>query len=111
MPRKRRRCSRRCAIFARGRKRSRARRKRAGSAFTPATASDPLADRRSPLAEALNLLGSRRVLLFGGKGGVGKTTVSVAVALHFSESRETILFTTDPASNLTDLFDNRHPTP
>jgi len=63
-----------------------------------------LADRRSPFAEALNLLGSRRVLLFGGKGGVGKTTVSVAVALHFSESRETILFTTDPASNLADLF-------
>ena len=46
----------------------------------------------------------RRVLLFGGKGGVGKTTVSTAAALHYAESRKTILFTTDPASNLSDFF-------
>ena len=57
---------------------------------------------------AFESLSNRQVLLFGGKGGVGKTTVSVAAALHFSKSKKTILFTTDPASNLEDLFD-RHP--
>ena len=59
---------------------------------------------RSPLADAFDSLASRHVLLFGGKGGVGKTTLSVAAVLHFSASRKTILFTTDPASNLADLF-------
>jgi arsenite/tail-anchored protein-transporting ATPase len=53
---------------------------------------------------AFESLSNRHVILFGGKGGVGKTTVSVAAALHFSKSRKTILFTTDPASNLEDLF-------
>jgi arsenite-transporting ATPase len=53
---------------------------------------------------AFDSLSNRHIILFGGKGGVGKTTVSVAAALHFSKSRKTILFTTDPASNLDDLF-------
>ena len=52
-------------------------------------------------------LSDRRVILFGGKGGVGKTTVSSAAALHFSKARPTILFTTDPASNLGDIFTTR----
>ena len=56
---------------------------------------------------AFDSLSNRHVILFGGKGGVGKTTVSVAAALHFSKSRKTILFTTDPASNLEDLFDRQ----
>jgi arsenite-transporting ATPase len=51
----------------------------------------------------LDELASRRVVLFGGKGGVGKTTVSIAAALHYAETREVILFTTDPASNLHDF--------
>ena len=58
------------------------------------------------IREAFDALSSRHVLLFGGKGGVGKTTISAAAALHFSQSRQTILFTTDPASNLADLFSN-----
>ncbi|HEV7763603.1 MAG TPA: ArsA family ATPase [Thermoanaerobaculia bacterium] len=56
------------------------------------------------LADALDELSTRHVVLFGGKGGVGKTTVSIAAALHFAKSRPTILFTTDPASNLRDLL-------
>jgi arsenite-transporting ATPase len=56
------------------------------------------------LADAFESLASRHVILFGGKGGVGKTTLSVAAALHFSSSRKTNLFTTDPASNLADLL-------
>jgi arsenite/tail-anchored protein-transporting ATPase len=51
----------------------------------------------------LDELASRRVVLFGGKGGVGKTTVSAAAALHYAETRPVILFTTDPASSLEDL--------
>jgi arsenite-transporting ATPase len=58
----------------------------------------------SPFLDALNELSSRRVILFGGKGGVGKTTISAAAALHFAQTRPTILFTTDPASNLGDLL-------
>ena len=51
------------------------------------------------------------MVLFGGKGGVGKTTVSSLAALHFAKSRKVVLFTTDPASNLSDLFtDNGQPT-
>jgi arsenite-transporting ATPase len=56
------------------------------------------------LVAALDQLAGRRVLLIGGKGGVGKTTVSIAAALHFGASRKVILFTTDPASNLTDIL-------
>ncbi|HEX8171543.1 MAG TPA: ArsA family ATPase [Thermoanaerobaculia bacterium] len=56
-------------------------------------------------ARAFDELASRRLLLFGGKGGVGKTTISLAAALHYAQTRPTILFTTDPASNLGDLID------
>src|SRR5687768_10376718 len=54
----------------------------------------------------LDELASRRVVLFGGKGGVGKTTISAAAALHYAKTRAVILFTTDPASNLSDLLSN-----
>jgi arsenite-transporting ATPase len=57
------------------------------------------------LAQAFDTLASRRVILFGGKGGVGKTTISVAAALHYAQKgREVVLFSTDPASNLGDLL-------
>ena len=56
------------------------------------------------LAQAFDSLASRRVVLFGGKGGVGKTTISSAAALHFAKTKRVVLFTTDPASNLSDLF-------
>jgi arsenite-transporting ATPase len=56
------------------------------------------------LAAAFDRLAGRRVILIGGKGGVGKTTVSIAAALHLSKSRPVILFTTDPASNLGDVL-------
>jgi arsenite-transporting ATPase len=54
----------------------------------------------------LRALATRRVILFGGKGGVGKTTLATKAALLFAESKRTILFTTDPASNLDDIFSN-----
>jgi arsenite/tail-anchored protein-transporting ATPase len=58
------------------------------------------------IAQLSSILSSRRVLLIGGKGGVGKTTLSCAVALHLARTQRTILFTTDPASNLSDIFDS-----
>jgi arsenite-transporting ATPase len=56
------------------------------------------------LAAAFDRVAGRRVILFGGKGGVGKTTISIAAALHLAKSRPVILFTTDPASNLSDIL-------
>lgn len=58
----------------------------------------------SNFRQQLDTLRERHVILFGGKGGVGKTTVSALAALHFSHSRGVVLFTSDPASNLDDLF-------
>src|SRR5688572_4192067 len=64
---------------------------------------------QSSILDALHSLSSRHILLFGGKGGVGKTTLSCAAALRIAESRKTILFTTDPASNLGDIFADKPP--
>ncbi len=53
----------------------------------------------------LNHARSRQVLFFGGKGGVGKTTVSAAVAYALAnEGRRVLLVSTDPAHNLGHLF-------
>ncbi len=47
-----------------------------------------------------------RILLFTGKGGVGKTTVAAATALRASEAGlRTVICSTDPAHSLADAFD------
>ncbi len=46
-----------------------------------------------------------KVLFFGGKGGVGKTTVSSACALKLSENKRVLLISTDPAHSLSDIFE------
>lgn len=47
-----------------------------------------------------------RILLFTGKGGVGKTTVSAATALACAErGQRTLVMSTDPAHSLADAFD------
>ena len=44
-------------------------------------------------------------LFFTGKGGVGKTTTAVASAIHLArKGKRIVLVSTDPASNLQDLF-------
>jgi arsenite-transporting ATPase len=50
----------------------------------------------------------RRVLIFGGKGGVGKTTAAAASALTLAERHSLariLVFSTDPAHSLSDSFD------
>ena len=47
-----------------------------------------------------------RILLFTGKGGVGKTTVAAATALRAaSAGNRTLVMSTDPAHSLADAFD------
>lgn len=51
---------------------------------------------------------SRQIVLFGGKGGVGKTTAAAACALALARAnpkRRMLIFSTDPAHSLSDSFD------
>ena len=54
----------------------------------------------------LELSQTKKILFFGGKGGVGKTTVSAATALARAQAGgKVLLVSTDPAHNLGHLFD------
>lgn len=54
----------------------------------------------------MNSRTKKKVVFFGGKGGVGKSTVSAAYALQKAEEGyRTLLVSTDPAHNTGDLFD------
>lgn len=54
----------------------------------------------------LDLAAKRRVLFIGGKGGVGKTSVASATALHQAKAgRRVLLVSTDPAHNLGHLWE------
>lgn len=56
----------------------------------------------------LDLAANRKLLFFGGKGGVGKTTVSAATALaRANDGGKVLLVSTDPAHNLGHLFDRK----
>ena len=49
---------------------------------------------------------NKRVLMFGGKGGVGKTTCSAATALHYaSAGRKTLIISSDLTPSLSDIFE------
>ena len=56
-----------------------------------------------------------RYLFFTGKGGVGKTSLSASIAVALADrGRRILLVSTDPASNLADIFGwtpSRQPTP
>jgi len=51
-------------------------------------------------------MASTKYIFFSGKGGVGKTTMACATAVHYAnEGKKTLIVTTDPASNLADVFE------
>lgn len=57
---------------------------------------------------SLQRLLEKRVLFFGGKGGVGKTTCASAMALAASQAgKRVLLVSTDPAHSTSDMFE-RH---
>jgi len=48
----------------------------------------------------------KRVLMFGGKGGVGKTTCAAATALHYASlGRRTLIISSDVTPSLSDIFE------
>ena len=50
-------------------------------------------------------LSSKKILLVGGKGGVGKTTVSSALSMLAAKNgKKVLLVSTDPAHSLSDVF-------
>jgi arsenite-transporting ATPase len=47
----------------------------------------------------------RRYIMFGGKGGLGKTTFSAATAFWLAQSgKKVLVFSVDPQASLTDIF-------
>lgn len=51
-------------------------------------------------------MNTSRFLFFSGKGGVGKTSMAASTAVQEAErGRKTLIVTTDPASNLADVFE------
>ncbi|MBN1317446.1 MAG: ArsA family ATPase, partial [Anaerolineales bacterium] len=50
--------------------------------------------------------GEQRVIMFGGKGGVGKTTSSAATALHYARAgKRTLIVSSDLSPSLSDIFE------
>jgi arsenite/tail-anchored protein-transporting ATPase len=50
----------------------------------------------------------KQLIMVGGKGGVGKTTCSAALAFHFARSgQKTLLISSDPTPSLSDIFETK----
>lgn len=64
----------------------------------------------SASSSASQVIESRRLLIFGGKGGVGKTTAAAAAALALATTNaraRVLVFSTDPAHSLSDSFNEQ----
>ncbi|MFZ4547464.1 MAG: ArsA family ATPase, partial [Bacteroidales bacterium] len=46
-----------------------------------------------------------KLVIFGGKGGVGKTSCAIATALALSQNYKTLLISTDPAHSVSDCLE------
>jgi arsenite-transporting ATPase len=58
-----------------------------------------------PLAEVFRANPERRYVMFGGKGGLGKTTFSAATAYWLAgQGHRVLVFSVDPQASLSDIF-------
>ena len=58
------------------------------------------------LADIFDKYPDRRYIMFGGKGGLGKTTFSAATAYYLAKKGKRVLvFSVDPQASLTDIFE------
>jgi len=76
-----------------------------GLTATPLPLSRLTREGKGGRGDGVRVLAQQQLILFGGKGGVGKTTVAAATALHLTrmnEGKKTLLFSTDPAHSLSD---------
>lgn len=77
--------------------------------YEPAKTIQPEEMPREPKASMSDFLKKeRRLILFGGKGGVGKTTAAAATAIYIARKmpdKKVLVFSTDPAHSLSDSFD------
>ncbi|RLA96813.1 MAG: ATPase, partial [Deltaproteobacteria bacterium] len=52
------------------------------------------------------LQGDKKLIMVGGKGGVGKTTCAAAIALRMAEEgKRTLIISSDPTPSLSDIFE------
>jgi arsenite-transporting ATPase len=59
-----------------------------------------------PLADIFEKYPDRRYIMFGGKGGLGKTTFSAATAYYLAKKgKKVLVFSVDPQASLTDIFE------
>ncbi len=59
---------------------------------------------------ARNVADGCSVVMFTGKGGVGKTTCAAATALHYASlGKRTLAISTDPTPSLSHIFEVKHP--
>jgi arsenite-transporting ATPase len=59
-----------------------------------------------PLTDIFEKYPDRRYIMFGGKGGLGKTTFSAATAYYLAKKgKKVLIFSVDPQASLTDIFE------
>src|SRR3972149_67710 len=58
-----------------------------------------------PLSDIFEKFPDRRYIMFGGKGGLGKTTFSAATAYYLAKrGHKVLVFSVDPQASLSDIF-------
>jgi arsenite/tail-anchored protein-transporting ATPase len=78
----------------------------ASAATAPSTSASPALRGSTQLAAAFAAQPDRRYVMFGGKGGLGKTTFSAATALWLArQGKRVLVFSVDPQASLSDIFE------